>query len=128
MTALGLQVWYAWGDTMAVSMSFVRVLTITTTLGIVFGAVFQERAWCHVCPMGSIGNWVSRGKSPLLVDETCRDCKLCTKVCPMQLTPYENKESGVMADGDCLKCSSCVTACPANALRFEQDIELPKAA
>jgi polyferredoxin len=125
MTALSIQIYLAWGDTRALGMAFLRVLTITTTAGIVLGAIFQERAWCHICPMGTIGSWIAKGKRPLYVNEHCKSCKLCTKACPMQLKPYEHKD-GAMAHGDCLKCSSCVAACPINALGFEK--ELKKAA
>jgi polyferredoxin len=123
VSALGVQVYLAWGDPHEVGRAMVRVLTVTTTAGIVLGAFFQERAWCHICPMGSLGNLISRGKDPLIVADTCRSCKLCTKACPMQLKPFEGREQGFMADGDCLKCSSCVAACPANALRFEKDLK-----
>lgn len=117
-SVLGAQVYMSWGNTEAVGLAFVTVLTVTTTAGMVLGAFFQQRAWCHVCPMGTIGNWLSQGKKPLYVSDTCKDCNLCAKVCPMQLKPSEYKSS-VMTDGDCIKCNSCVTACPINALKFK---------
>jgi polyferredoxin len=120
--ALGVQVYISWGNPEAVGLTFVTVLTVTTTAGIVLGAVFQQRAWCHICPMGTIGNWLSNGKKPLYVNEKCRDCNLCAKVCPMQLKPNEYK-SGIMSDGDCIKCNSCVAACPINALEFKKKIK-----
>lgn len=118
--SLGLQVAFAWGDMEAVGLAFLRVLVVTTTAGIVLGALFQERAWCHICPMGTLGSWMSKGKNPLHVSEDCKSCRLCEKVCPMQLKPYDHK-SGAMTHGDCLKCSSCVAACPINALEFDSD-------
>ncbi len=125
MMSLGIQIYFAWGDSYGIGQAFVRVLTITTTVGIVLGAIFKPRAWCQICPMGTVGSWISRGKKPLYVNKQCKDCKLCAKVCPMQLKPYENK-SGALTDGDCIKCSSCVAACPINAIGFEK--ELKKAA
>lgn len=119
---LGLQIYNAWGDSYRIGRAFVTVLTVTTTAGIVLGAVFKPRVWCQICPMGTLGNWISRGKQPLYVSEECRDCKLCAKVCPMQLKPHENK-AGAMTDGDCIKCSSCVAACPINALGFKKEIK-----
>jgi polyferredoxin len=112
----------SWGNPEAVGLAFVTVLTVTTTAGIVLGAVFQQRAWCHICPMGTLGNWLSKGKKPLYVSENCKDCNLCAKVCPMQLKPYEYK-SDIMSDGDCIKCNSCVAACPINALEFKKKIK-----
>jgi polyferredoxin len=122
LTALGVQVSMSWGNPEAVGLAFVTVLTVTTTAGIVLGAVFQQRAWCHICPMGTIDNWLSKGKKPLYVSEKCKDCNLCAKVCPMQLKPYEYK-SGIMSDDDCIKCNSCVAACPINALEFKKKIK-----
>ncbi|UCD34832.1 MAG: 4Fe-4S binding protein [Nitrospiraceae bacterium] len=122
MAALGAQIYYAWGDSFGIGRAFVMVLTITTTVGIVLGAVFKPRAWCQICPMGTLGSWISRGKQPLYVSEQCRDCSLCAKVCPMQLSPGEMK-GGLMTDGDCIKCSSCVAACPVKALNFRKEIK-----
>jgi len=119
MGALGIQIYYAWGDSYGIGRAFVLVLTVTTTAGIALGAVFKPRAWCQICPMGTLANWLSRGKKPLYVSEHCKDCNLCAKVCPMQLKPNEGT-SGIMTDGDCIKCSSCVAACPVNALGFEE--------
>ncbi len=118
MAALGIQIYYAWGDSYGIGLAFVTVLTITTTAGIVLGALFKPRAWCQICPMGTLANWFSGGRNLLHVNEQCKDCKLCAKVCPMQLKPYEYK-SGEMTDSDCIKCSSCIAACPINALGFE---------
>jgi len=125
MAALGTQIYYAWGDSYGIGRAFVLVLTITTSAGIVLGAVFKPRTWCQICPMGTLGNWLSRDKKPLYVSESCKDCKLCAKVCPMQLKPYDSK-AGLMTDGDCIKCSSCIAVCPVKALGFED--ELKKAA
>ena len=122
MGSLGIQIYYAWGDAYGIGMAFVLVLTITTTAGIILGAIYKPRAWCQICPMGTLGNWLSRKKNPLHVSEDCKDCKLCTKVCSMQLKPYESK-AGAMTDGDCIKCSSCVSACPVNALAFDKDLK-----
>jgi ferredoxin-type protein NapH len=123
VTVLGLQIYHAWGDSVAIGRAFVRVLTVTTTAGIVLGAVYKPRAWCQICPMGTLASWLSRGqKQPLHVTEHCRDCKLCERVCPMQLKPYESK-SGYMHEGDCIKCSSCVAVCPARALSFPHELK-----
>jgi len=120
--ALGAQLYFAWGDAEAMGRAFMRVLTVTTTAGIVLGAVFQQRAWCHICPMGTLGKWLSKySGSALHVSAACRDCRLCAKVCPMQLKPYEGK-SGAMADGDCVKCGTCAAACPIDALEFRSGL------
>jgi len=72
--------------------------------------------------MGTISAWVSSARKPmpLLVSEACVGCKLCTKVCPLQLRPYEAKGAREgFTDPDCLKCGRCVKKCPKQALSFE---------
>lgn len=119
ISVLSLQVYTNWGDWDAIGRSMVMILTVTTLIGIILGMIFQQRVWCHICPMGTLGNQLSDGKMPLTVDDTCVDCKLCSNVCPMQLKPYLYKGEGLMKDNDCIKCSICTVACPAKALNFE---------
>ncbi|HAK87489.1 MAG TPA: 4Fe-4S binding protein [Nitrospiraceae bacterium] len=113
---LGSQIYIHWGNADAIGLAMVMILTVTTIVGIILGVTYQQRIWCHICPMGTIANRMSEGKKPLNINEMCVDCKICSKVCPMQLKPYEYKESGVMGDNDCIKCSTCAVACPKNAL------------
>lgn len=126
---LGSQIYYVWPDFNQIGLAMVRVLTVTTSIGIVLGMVYHQRIWCHICPMGTLGNFMSEGKNQLsIIEEKCTDCKLCSRVCPMQLNPFEYKENGIMGDNDCIKCSTCVVACPKKAINFEDGIEMKKAA
>lgn len=118
-SVLGSQVYIHWGDWNAIGLALVTILTVTTSIGIVLGIIYQERIWCHICPMGTFGNYLSEGKYPLSIKDNCTDCKVCSKVCPMQLKPYSYKETGIVGDNDCIKCSTCVAACPKKALSFE---------
>jgi polyferredoxin len=127
LAVLGTQVYSAWGDLGQVGLAMVRVLTVTTATGLLLGAFYHQRIWCHICPMGTLSNYLSEGKKPLSIASACVDCKACSRVCPMQLKPFEYKDSGVMGDNDCIKCSTCVAACPKKALSFAQP-ELEKAA
>lgn len=117
ISALGFQIYMAWGNADKVGLAMVIVLTVTTSIGILLGIIFHQRAWCLICPMGTLANFISTGKQPLRVLSSCVDCQVCEKVCPMQLKPYEYKNS-VMGDNDCVKCSLCVTVCPKKALIF----------
>ncbi|MCL6634716.1 MAG: 4Fe-4S binding protein [Peptococcaceae bacterium] len=115
---LSTQLYFAWGDLNRMGLAMVRVLTITTSLGIILALLYHPRTWCHICPMGTLGNWISGGKQPLTISNSCVSCKICAKACPMQLMPYEYLSEGVMGDRDCIKCSSCVASCPKKALSF----------
>ena len=122
MTAFSMQMYFAWGGLDAMGMVFLRVILITTLLGIVLGVFFHQRTWCTFCPMGSLASWIAEKRKPLplmVSGDSCISCKLCTKVCPMQLAPYKAKgEARGFADADCLKCGRCAVSCPKKALSF----------
>ena len=123
MTAFSLQMYFAWGDLAAMGMVFLRVILLTTLVGIVLGLFFHQRAWCAFCPMGSLASWIAERRKPLplMVSDACISCKLCTRVCPMQLEPYRAKGSANGFDAaDCLKCGRCVDSCPKKALSFRK--------
>jgi polyferredoxin len=122
MGLLTFQIIRLWPDPWAIGGAFVLLLTITTTLGIILGVIYQQRAWCYICPIGTMSNWVGQNRRPLaLAPERCLECSLCAKNCPMQLQPAALKEQPAMAHrGDCLKCRVCVTSCPTAALTFPE--------
>ena len=117
-TILGVQIYFAWPGVSGIGLAFVIVLSITTSLGIVLGMGIHPRTWCHICPMGTIAQWLSEGKQPLLIGGSCTSCKACDTVCPMQLAPSGDKGHGMLRDNDCIKCGTCVAACPKKALSF----------
>jgi len=122
MMAFGIQMYYAWGDLSAMGAVFVRIILITTIVGIVIGVMYHQRTWCSFCPMGTLASWFSTKSKPmpLLVAKSCVDCKLCTTVCPLQLSPYTAKgRTEGFTHSDCLKCSRCLEKCPKKALTFK---------
>jgi ferredoxin-type protein NapH len=121
MVVFGVQMYYAWGDLSAMGAVFVRIILITTIVGIVLGVIYHQRTWCSFCPMGTLASWFSAKPKPmpLMVDSSCVNCKLCTTACPLQLSPYAKKGSTEgFTHSDCLKCSRCVDKCPKKALHF----------
>ncbi|PLX49975.1 MAG: 4Fe-4S binding protein [Desulfobulbaceae bacterium] len=118
MTMLTMQLIPVWGDFYLMGKPFVMVLTITTIVGTFFGITYHQRIWCMFCPMGTMANWLGRGKMPLTINDACSQCGTCEKVCRMQINPGSYQEVGQVKHGDCLKCSYCVDSCPQQALSF----------
>lgn len=116
-----MRIIHLWPDPHSMGILFMTMLTATTILGVILGILFHQRSWCSFCPIGSIANWLGRGKYPLKIDSrTCIECKLCFKVCPIQITPFKFKKDNLefVKDADCLKCASCIHTCPTRSLRF----------
>lgn len=121
MGIFGVQMYYAWGNLSAMGGVFVRIILITTIVGIILGVMYHQRTWCSFCPMGTLASWFSAKPKPvpLKVENSCVNCKLCTTACPLQLSPYTAKGSTEgFTHSDCLKCSRCVEKCPKKALNF----------
>lgn len=122
MGVFSFQMYFAWGDISAMGAVFVRIILATTVAGVILGVAFHQRTWCNFCPMGTMASWLSAKSKPqpLAVNDTCVKCKRCTKVCPMQLTPYNAKgHPEGYTNSDCLKCGRCIDICPRGALSFE---------
>ena len=121
MGIFGVQMYYAWGNLSAMGAVFVRIILITTIVGIVLGVIYHQRTWCSFCPMGTMASWFSAKPKPmpLNVASSCVNCKLCTAACPLQLAPYTEKgNTEGFTHSDCLKCNRCVEKCPKKALTF----------
>lgn len=121
MAVFSIQMYYAWGSLSAIGMVFIRIILVTTLVGIVLGMLYHQRTWCSFCPMGTLSSWVSTWKKPMPIRaaDSCVGCNLCSKVCPMQLAPSSAKgDANGFAAGDCLKCGICVDKCPKKSLSF----------
>lgn len=116
----GINIARFWGDWLALGGFLVTFLSATTVVAIVLGMVFQPRAWCAFCPIGTLSHWAGANAKPLYISEVCNECRLCEKVCPMGLAPWQARAEGVFADGDCIKCGLCVARCPRGALSFDR--------
>jgi len=119
MTVMGINLSLRWPNPYRIGLLFVGLLTVTTTIGIGLALFVHQRTWCSFCPIGSLAHWVGGGRLPLRIDsQECVECKVCHKVCPIQLSPYTFKKDSVeiVRERDCLKCNLCVMACPKKAL------------
>lgn len=122
MAMLTWQLIVRWPDPYAIGAFFVLLLTLTTAVAVVLGLAYHQRAWCYLCPIGTLAHWLGKNRRPLtLAAGQCTSCRLCTRRCPMQLAPVALKAAPRMpSGGDCLKCGLCVAACPQRALSFEE--------
>lgn len=120
-TVFGGQMYHAWGDWNAAGRVFWNIIFITTVVGVILSFIYAPRTWCSFCPMGTLSSWVTPqgGHLPdnyrrVIVGEGCTTrCKLCSAVCPMQLKPYESKNTDEgLLHPDCLKCGRCAAGCP----------------
>ena len=123
MGAFSMQLILAWGDLGAVGLVFLRMVFITTILAAVLGIIYHYRAWCVICPMGTLAHFVSamepvkaRIKHITFNAENCVSCKICSKDCPVGIDLLKFKEEGKVLSADYLKCRLCMEKCPKKSL------------
>lgn len=106
------------GDPAEVGAVFVMMWTISTGFAILLGVGWKPRSWCSVCPMATFQGFFPARNYQLRVDDSCRQCGLCRKVCPIETYPGSFKSSGVVDGKLCMRCGNCVENCPVKALSF----------
>jgi polyferredoxin len=75
-------------------------------------SLFFPNFWCRfLCPYGAlIGLGTIFGVTKIKRNEdTCIDCRQCTRVCPQRIKVHEKK---AVLTPDCTACMSCIEACP----------------
>jgi polyferredoxin len=60
MAAFGAQLSFAFIRNESAGMIFIRMVTVTSIIAVVLGALFGRRTWCAVCPMGTLAGIASR--------------------------------------------------------------------
>lgn len=78
-------------------------------------ALFSERFFCRVCPMGAfIGLFHKITPWKLKKNCTsCTECGICYEVCPMDIKEiYTEREKENVTDSDCIFCNKCIDNCP----------------
>jgi polyferredoxin len=87
-------------------------LTLKVILIVFILSLFFPNFWCRfLCPYGAmIGLGSVFGITKIKRNEdSCIDCRACTRVCPQRIRVHEKK---AVLTPDCTACMSCVEACP----------------
>jgi len=88
----------------------ITLLIITVSFMIL--SLFIERAFCnYYCPKGA---WLGivgllRPFTIIRNEDTCIDCKLCDKACPMKIDVSTTKR---LVNPACISCYDCIDVCP----------------
>ncbi len=131
-----------WGNMMfweKLGFIFVASYLMVTVVGGITSLTISSRTWCNFCPMGTLQKFSYKiGKFLGVNDKTdekitvantdmCHVCGKCSRVCPMQLTPYlEFSEENQFDSENCIRCSTCVENCPAGVLTLDNKYEALK--
>jgi polyferredoxin len=88
---LGVQIVKVWPDPYKIGKAFVVMLTVTTAIAVLLAVIFHPRVWCCFCPIGTISNWVGRGKKPLKINSNCVSSKLAKRFDPFRISTIQLK-------------------------------------
>ena len=100
--------------------------------GVLFGAllfaiILGKRSFCQcacwIAPFMIIGakvsGWLNLPRLRLKADEqSCVDCKLCSKKCPMSLDVMAMVKTENMNNSECILCGECVDICPKKSISY----------
>ncbi|NTU72297.1 MAG: 4Fe-4S binding protein [Coriobacteriia bacterium] len=104
--------WVAWMHLTSAELLAEFAIGFGVLVVSIIGSVVYDRFFCkYLCPMGGLLGAISR-LSIFKVrrnDSTCTDCKLCDKVCPVNV---KVSTVDVVNDAECINCNECVNVCP----------------
>lgn len=107
-----------WGNWSMMGASIANLMWVSTIIGLLLMITAPARAWCNICPMGTVGKHLApKNKATLMVSAACVSCKLCKKRCPVGLKPYKAKGNPQgFINADCIQCGKCAAVCPQKAI------------
>lgn len=96
----------------------ITIYGIITLFVIFILSALIERFWCRfLCPYGALlnitqylGRLLKINNHPINRNlETCIDCNICCKACPMNINLLESE---IINNPNCIRCYRCVSKCP----------------
>lgn len=108
--------WAAYGHITEGVESLIEEYLIASIILIItiIGSLLYDRFFCkYLCPMGAFYGIVSKLSPSKIVrnEDTCINCGLCNKNCPVNIKVSEQKE---IKSSECINCQSCILSCPQN--------------
>ncbi|WP_105615549.1 4Fe-4S binding protein [Vallitalea okinawensis] len=110
----GLGIFNSGGDLLYIAHVIYKIVVVTTIVGMFLALIFNKRAWCSICPMGSLSAFITYiigSNNPVQVKPCLSRCNRCQEQCPMHI-PIKDYKKGYITHGDCIRCHQCVHACP----------------
>lgn len=91
-------------------------------IGSLILSFFVDRAFCkYLCPQGAFLSILSKLSLTKIYrnKETCTNCKICTKVCPMNIEVHTQDK---IKTSECISCNECINSCPTKVSSLEQKV------
>lgn len=85
---------------------------VLSTINLFYGE-YMAHIKDHRCPAG-VCSALTR---PEIMNEKCKACGLCAKVCPAEAITGERKKSFRIDPQKCINCLECITECPFEAIK-----------
>lgn len=77
---------------------------------------FREEYDAHVIQKKCPAKKCKALLSPHIIEEKCKGCGLCIKVCPVNAITGAKKEIHIIKEDICIKCGACLDTCRLNAI------------
>ena len=107
-----------------------NLLYYAVAVGLAF-ALRDNRAFCkYLCPIPVLQKIGARfAVWRMRIDpETCIDCEICEKRCPMDIKMLEYKNAGQRTlSTECILCFTCVNVCPKSAIKLTTGFDMMRA-
>lgn len=102
------------------------LLCIVPTIGALLVAWYSPKAWCAICPTGTLMKFVDLVTKRFKIRKnSCTNCGMCDKACLMGLEVSKLPQQTFINEPNCTQCGLCVAACPTCSLELPQNTKKP---